>query len=488
MDITLIAGIIAGLVLVVVALLFLVTRYYFRVPPSEVLVIYGSGASRVITNGGGWVKPFIETYKKLDLTIMTIKTLGDEVYTVSGVPIRLDWVAQVQIDSEESALRTAAKAFLDKTRDEVRGVIEETLSANFRAIVGQMTVEAIHRDRDSFVRNVEELAADDLAAMGVKIIAMGIEQITDGEGYLEAMAAPDIAAIKRDAAIAQAEADRMARVKAAEAMREAEQAELNAQREILAQREALQLREVEVNQKVNQAQADSDQEVQRRRALAVKEQQEAEVLVPARAEREAVEIRAEAERRRVTINAEADAEAVRQKAEAEAGATQKRGAADASAVQAMKQAEAEGIRANLLAEAEGRRELAIASAAEGEINLRQFVIEQITNADIQKVRAIAEAVAGLGNNTRIVQFSGQNGSGTGNTLMDLLMNIPELAQVLSAKVEALSGDDLETTIKKAGALLRMLREDEEAEVIPTTPQVTIDVEDVDKQDKPKPKK
>ena len=452
-------GLLIPIVLVVIVVAFVVwlASNYHRVPPNEVMVIYGRGEPRFVTSGGAFVIPVLETYKKLDVTIMTIKTEKDEVYTVSGVPIQLDWVAQVQISAEEAALRTAARAFLDKTRAEVQQVIEDTLSANFRAIVGQMSVEAIHRDRDDFVQRVQELASDDVAAMGVRVISMGIEEITDSEGYLQAMAAPQIAAVKRDATIAQAEAEREARVKAAEAKRLSEQAELDAEREILAQREALSLREVEVNRRVDIDRAAADQEVQQRRALAVEQQQEAEVLVPARAERQAVEIRAEAERRRIEIEAQADAQATRQRAEAQASATEQKGRADAIAYEAMTRAEAEAVRAALLAEAEGRRELAAASAAEDSINLRQFIIEEVTKADVAKVQAIAEALAGLGGNVRMVQFSGGNGAGGGNSFMDLLMNIPEVAEVFRARVEALSGDDFERTIQRVAQMLHSLQ-------------------------------
>lgn len=499
MDVILILG--GAILLIIIFGLVLITRYYRQVPPSEVLVVFGGrGGTRMVKNGGTFITPFFERFKRLDLRIMTIKTEKDEVYTVSGVPIQLDWVSQVQIDSEDAALRTAAKAFLDKTQIEIHTIIKETLSANFRAIVGQMSVEAIHRDRDDFVQRVQDLASDDVAAMGVKIISMGIEEITDNEGYLQAMAAPQIAAIKRDATIAQAEAEREARVKAATAKREAEQAELNAEREILAQREALNLREVQVQRQIGLAQAEADREVQAQRALAVEKQQEAEVLVPARADRQAVEIRAEAERKRleieaeakrnqITISADAEAQATRQRANAEAESVEKRALADAAALQAMKQAEAEGQKAQaegnrarllaeaegekakllaaaegekakLLAEAEGRRELAAASAAEGEINLRQFLIEQVTQSEVEKVRAVASAMAGLGSNVRIVQIGGENngnGNGTGNTLMDLIMHIPEVSEVFRAKTEALSGEDFEKTLLRIGQLFAAIR-------------------------------
>jgi len=483
MEILIVAAVLVLIALFVAAL---AVSYYHRVPPSEVMVVYGRKEPRLITNGGVFVVPILESYKKLDMRIITIKTERDEVYTISGIPIQLDWVSQVQIDSNEAALRTAARALLDKTPVEIREVIADTLSANFRAIVGQMTVEAIHRDRDDFVTRVQELATDDVQAMGIKIISMGIEEILDNEGYLEAMAAPQIAAVKRDATIAQAEADREARTKAALATQMAEQAELAAQREILQQREELELREVEVQRQVDMARALSDQEVQQKRALAVEQKQEAEVLVPARAEREATEIRAEAERKKLTIEAEARATATRTTAEAEGDATERRGRADAEAfkarrqaeadgqraefiaeadgkkadaeaLRAQKEAEADGIKAALLAEAEGRRELAAASAAEDEINLRQFMIEQMIQADVEKSRAISEALAGLGGNVRVVQI-GNNGNGGGkNTFMDMLLDIPEVAEVFKAKVEALSGDDMESMLGRVTAMMKGLQ-------------------------------
>jgi flotillin len=480
-------------------LVIVITRQYHRVPPSEVMVVYGRQNARMITNGGVFIVPLIETYKKLDITIMTIKQEKDEVYTERGVPIKLDWVAQVQIDSEEAALRTAARAFLDKPRDVVRTIIAETLSANFRAIVGQLSVEEIHRDRDSFVQKVQDLARDDLVAMGIKMLSMGIEEITDDQGYLTAMAAPQIAAIKRDATIAEAEAFRESRVKSATAKREAEQAELDAEREILAQREALKIREVEVAKRVGLANATSEQEVQKLRALAVEQQQEAEVLVPARAKRQATEIEAEADRQKLTIGAQASADAARLtaqasadasriKAEGEAKATEDRGRAEANALQMMKQAEANGAKAEaeavqargiaeaesekakLLAEAEGRRELAAASSAEGEINLRQFMIEQVTHAEIAKAEAIAKALAGLGGNVRMVNFGGNGSNGaSGNSFLDFLMGIPEAAEIMRTKVEALSGDDFETMAVRISGLLNMMRSARTADAPPAAP-------------------
>lgn len=470
------------LVLVGLIVLYVILRkaasFYHRVPPNQVMVIYGRGKTiftedgkvarsgvRLVTGGGVIVWPLLEDFGFLDLTVMTIAKAKDEVYTVDGVPIRLDWVAQVQIHSDGHSLLTAARAFLSRTRDDVKNVIAQTLSANFRAIVGQLTVEDVHRDRDAFVNRVQNLASDDMAAMGVRVISMGIEEITDDQGYFEAMAKPVIAIIKRDAAIAEAEADREARIKTAEAKRQAEQAELEAQRAIVEQQQALELREVEKNKTVGLAQAASDMAVQEQRASAVEKEKEAEMLVPARAEREAIEIQAEAERRKITITANAKAEAVRAEAAGQAEATEVTGRAEGEKIKALKLAEAESIRALLLAEAEGKEKIAKATAAEGEINLRQVVAELLINAEVAKIEAIGNALKGIGENVRIVQFAGGDGASQvkENALIEFLKGIPELATIVNAKTEALAGENLEGLLQK---VMLLLSKEKEVESLP----------------------
>ncbi|NDJ36226.1 MAG: hypothetical protein GYB64_16340 [Chloroflexi bacterium] len=460
----LIGGII-GILIIAILFNLIFRRIYRRVPPSMAMVVFGRGRTRFVTGGGSIVAPLFEEADYLDLRVKTVKKEKDEVYTIDGIPILLDWVAQVQIDGNEDSLLTAARAFLGKTQEEILAIITETLSANFRAIVGQLTVEAIHRDRDAFVLRVQELASDDMAAMGVIIISMGIEEITDSQGYFEAMAAPQIAVIKRDARIAEAEADREARIRAAAATREAEQAELQAERDILQQKQDLEIRQVEVDREVGLERARAQREVESERARAVEQQQEADILVPARAKREATEIEADGERRKSVIVAEADAEATRKRAEADADATKQAGFAEADRLRALKEAEAEGTRATLLAEAEGRRELATATAAEGEINLRQFVIETLARADVEKTAYIAEALAGVGENVKIVQFAGGNNgnSPTGATFLDVLLNVPEMATILNAKIEALGGENIE---KQLARVISTLRELQAADDIP----------------------
>jgi hypothetical protein len=134
----------------------------------------------------------------------------------------------------------------------------------------------------------------------------------------------------------------------------------------------------------------------------------------------------------------------------------------------MRLAEAEGTRANLLTEAEGKEKIAQATAAQGEINLRQVIAELLIQAEVSKIEAISTALKGIGENVKIVQFSGTDGSTNGNSraLVEFLKGIPELATVVNTKTEALSGDNIEGVLRRVLALLSKDHEKKEKSLPP----------------------
>src|SRR5437763_14841995 len=99
------------------------------------------------------------------------------------------------------------------------------MEGHLRAILGTMTVEDMYQNRDAFASKVQEVAASDMANMGLGIVSFTIRDIRDGQGYLEALGKPRIAQVKRDAAIAQADADGDAMIRSAQATQGGQEAE-----------------------------------------------------------------------------------------------------------------------------------------------------------------------------------------------------------------------------------------------------------------------
>jgi len=63
--------------------------------------------------------PVIERVDDLSLELMTIEVSTADVYTLEGVPVTVDGVAQVKVGSDEISIATAAERFLSKSQAEV---------------------------------------------------------------------------------------------------------------------------------------------------------------------------------------------------------------------------------------------------------------------------------------------------------------------------------------------------------------------------------
>ncbi len=204
-------------VIVIFLLVFMVLSRYTKVGPNQVLVVSGvkhrmeDGTKvgfRIVKGGGTFVWPMVEKVDILSLELLTIDVQTPEVYTSKGVPVKVDGVAQIKVKGDDISIRTSSEQFLGKATDEIRNIATQTLEGHLRAILGTMTVEEIYQNRDAFAQRVQEVAAGDLANMGLGIVSFTIRDIRDSQGYLDALGKPRIAQVKRDAIIAQAEADR----------------------------------------------------------------------------------------------------------------------------------------------------------------------------------------------------------------------------------------------------------------------------------------
>src|SRR2546423_3951757 len=244
---------------------------YTKVGPNQVLVISGrkhrhvdpdgavhSRGFRIVKGGGTFVIPVYEKVDILSLELLTIDVQTPEVYTSKGVPVKVDGVAQIKVKGDDISIYTAAEQFLSKATDDIKNVAMQTLEGHLRAILGTMTVEDIYQNRDAFASKVQEVAAGDMANMGLGIVSFTIRDIRDGQGYLEALGKPRIAQVKRDAQIAQAEADRDAMIRSAQATQAAQEAKFLAVTKIAEAQRNYQSNVAQYQAAVNQKKAEAD--------------------------------------------------------------------------------------------------------------------------------------------------------------------------------------------------------------------------------------
>merc|ERR1712127_488951 len=115
-------------------------------------------------------------------------------------------------------LESAAEQFGGKNEEEIKEICLATLEGHQRAIMGNMSVEQIYRDRQTFSTKVFEVASQDLFNMGIMVISYTLKDVKDDVGYLASLGQARTAQVKRDAMIGEGEARRDATI--AEALAE----------------------------------------------------------------------------------------------------------------------------------------------------------------------------------------------------------------------------------------------------------------------------
>src|SRR5256714_186227 len=266
--------ILIAVVLIAVTLIIgiaVVLSRYTKVGPNEVLIVSGkkhryadpdgtvkTRGFRIVKGGGTFVYPVYEKVDILSLELLTIDVQTPEVYTSKGVPVKVDGVAQIKVKGDDISISTAAEQFLSKATEDIKNIAMQTLEGHLRAILGTMTVEEIYQIRDAFASKVQEVAAGDMANMGLGIVSFTIRDIRDTQGYLDALGKPRIAQVKRDAQIAQAEADRDAMIKSSQATQAGQEAKFAADSKIAEAQRDYQSNVAQYQAAVNQKKAEAD--------------------------------------------------------------------------------------------------------------------------------------------------------------------------------------------------------------------------------------
>jgi flotillin len=451
---------------------------YKTVSPDEAMVVTGSllGSKnaqvddsgrkiKIVRGGGTFIWPVFQKAEFLSLLSHKLDVSTPEVYTEQGVPVLADGVAIIKIGSSVEDIATAAEQFMGKPTEALKSEAQEVLEGHLRAILGTMTVEEVYRNRDKFAQEVQGVAARDLKKMGLQIVSFTIKDVRDKHGYLDALGKPRIAAVKRDAEIAEAEAVRDSRIQKARADEEGMKAELLRDTNVAEAAKEKELKVAAFKRDQDMAKAEADQayhiqeakskqlvieeqmkveivrkereiDIEEKEILRREKQYDAEVKKKADADRYAVEQSAEAAKNR--IKREAEAQQYRIEAEARAHAEQKRldGLAVAEAERAKGTAEAEVIRLRGLAEAEAKEKLADAFAKFGEAAVLDIIVKMLP----ELAGKVAEPIKGIDKLTVVDTGHGEGAARVSNYVTSLMATAPEM-------LKSVSGIDVEQLIK-----------------------------------------
>jgi flotillin len=480
------------IIVVVFLLLYMVFSRYTKVGPNQVLIVSGRKHSledgsqigfRIVKGGGTFVMPIFEKVDLLSLELLTIDVQTPEVYTSKGVPVKVDGVAQIKVKGDDISIRTAAEQFLGKAQEEIRNIATQTLEGHLRAILGTMTVEEIYQNRDAFASKVQEVAAGDMANMGLTIVSFTIRDIRDTQGYLDALGKPRIAQVKRDAQIAQAEADRDAMIRSSQAIQAGQEAKFEADTRIAEAQRDYQSNVAQYQAAVNQKKAEADlaydlqkfktgqlvkaeevqvQIVEKQKQIELQQQ---EILRKQRELEANVQKPADAERYKVETLANARKFQLETEAAGAASATKATGFAGADVVKATGLAEADANRARGLAEAAVIEAQGKATAEAMRVKAESFklyneaaVIEMIVKVLPEVAGKISEPLA---KTEKIVIINSGNGPGGGAS--KLTGDVTTIISQLPPVIESLTGIKFEKLLEQVPALKKSMAKDEPGE-------------------------
>lgn len=158
-------------------------------------------SSPTIRAGGRvFVWPVFHRIQRISLNTMTLNVESTKVYSEGGVPVTLKGVAQVKIQGKDLAsLRAASEMFLDKTEDEVMDIAKATLDGHQRSMIASMKIEDIYKSRHEFAKNVQQSAQTDLIDMGLTLVSYTVQDISDNEGYLDALGQEKTVTVRSEA-------------------------------------------------------------------------------------------------------------------------------------------------------------------------------------------------------------------------------------------------------------------------------------------------
>ncbi len=381
---------------IVIAALFVVWVLFMTMwhvaEPNEALIISGlrehsspDGVDetlgfRIVTGKGTFVVPFVQKVRKLSLDLREAE-LAIDCVTHQGIPLGIKGVVIFKVGDDFASIANAARRFLDQ-QGQMELRVHNVFAGHLRAIVGQMNVEEMIRDREKLTQLTRASSGTEMEKLGLIVDSLQIQEIDDPTGYIANLGKPHAAAVASLARIAQAQADQEATQKEQEAealkaearrtsmvKQAGYQAEVDKAAAISSQSGPLseaQSRQEVVVQETRVAELEAQREEQRLQATVRKpaDAKAYEQVTLARSERDAriahaeaekqeVELAADANAQRIKLTANAEAEHVKVQAIAEAESTRARGLANADATTAIGTAEGAAIKAKAMAEAEG---------------------------------------------------------------------------------------------------------------------------------------
>lgn len=415
--------------------------------PNEVMVVSGvfhGDEPMTISGGRAFVWTGIQKVDKMSLNAITLEIVSNSVNSELGVPVNAKGVAQVRINNADGPLQVATQLYLGVAQSEVEDVARQTLAGHQRAMIGNMTVEKMFRDKNAFAEQVRTEAEQDLLKLGFQVISYTLKELSDENGYLEALGRPEIAETHSRQTVSEAKNLRDADVRKSEALAKTKESQFSAELEKTKAKMNLDLQQAKNQKYVGSRQATADMANRLQDAITRQEVILQEMQIKVVEKERQIKVQDEEIKRKtqqllsdVIKPAEAASYKLLQQAEAAKNRIILEAQGEAQKIELRGNAQAEAIRAKAAAEAEKLKLKAEAFAQFKEAALVDVVLDVMP-------KVAAEIAAPIKNVKHINMVSSGDGQiGAGRIAKEVMTIMEALPQV----VEKLTGVDISKDIK-----------------------------------------
>jgi flotillin len=398
--------------------------------------------------GAAFIWPVVQDYQFLDLRPMSIDIQLNNALSKQNIRVSVPSTFTIGITTDQDKMGNAAERLLGFNNGQITQLAKEIIFGQMRQVVATMRIEEINADRDQLIIAITNNVSTELEKVGLRLINVNIQDVTDESGYIEALgkeasakaiadAKIKVAQAERDSEIGKAQADKEMTISVAAAQADATQGKNTAQQQIAQSNADLRIKQAEAARTAqvaeNVAKADVERQTfdaegkaQEARAEMSRKQQFAERVVPAQIAKDALVVQAEAAAQQVTIAAQAEGQRNITIQQAEAVAAE----AQAKKIMSLKQAEGWGIKAVLEGRAEGFRQLVASARGNASEAVVVLVADQLPAMIDSQMKGISNLKI-----DKVVVWGGEQGGGKGGIstlLKDLITGLPPVTDLAKA--------------------------------------------------------
>ena len=170
--------------------IFFFSRYQ-KCPSDRILIIYGATSggksSRCVHGGATFVWPVIQAFEYLDLTPIPIDIPLKGALSKESIRVNAPSTFTVGISTDPGVMVNAAERLLGLQLTQIRDLAKDIIFGNMRVVIAGMEIEAINADRDQLIDRISDGVEGELRKVGLRLINVNIQDVTDDSGYLDAL-------------------------------------------------------------------------------------------------------------------------------------------------------------------------------------------------------------------------------------------------------------------------------------------------------------